>query len=59
MHDLQLHDLGARRVHWRYDDPSGVPDPAADPIRVAGRPVRGLVGAIRLHGRRPLTPKAT
>ena len=26
MHDLLIHELGARRVHWRYDDPSGVPD---------------------------------
>ena len=37
MHDLLIHELGARRIHWRYDDPSGVPETGA---RVDGKPVR-------------------
>ena len=37
MQDLLLHELGARRVHWRYDDPSGVSEPGS---RVDGKPLR-------------------
>lgn len=47
MNDLLLHELGARRVHWRYDDPSGLPattraDHGALPVRSAGE-IRGRV----------------
>jgi hypothetical protein len=52
MNELLLHDIGARRVHWRYDDPSGVSDA---PVRIAGRPIRSA-GAFRV--RRAATPKA-
>ena len=37
MNDLLIHELGARRVHWRYDDPSGVPERGS---RVDGKPIR-------------------
>ena len=37
MHDLLLHELGARRVHWRYDDPSGISEPGS---RVDRKPPR-------------------
>jgi hypothetical protein len=56
MQDLlfqQMHDLGARRIHWRYDDPSGVPDV---PVRSAGTPVRAA-GELR-RVRRQMSPKA-
>ena len=45
MNDLLIHELGARRVHWLYDDPSGV---AEAPARIAGRPAR-TAGEIRLR----------
>jgi hypothetical protein len=54
MHDLWLHELGARRVHWRYDDPSGVPEL---PSRSTGRPIRSA-GEVRLRVRRAMNPKA-
>jgi len=53
MHDLRLHELGARRVHWRYDDPSGLPDA---PVRDGGLPVR-TAGELR-RVRRTTSPKA-
>ena len=54
MYDLvRLHELGARRIHWRYDDPSGVTDV---PVRSAGVPVR-TAGELR-RVRRSATPKA-
>lgn len=40
MHDLLIHELGARRIHWRYDDPSGVPDLPGGSVRGASRTVR-------------------
>ena len=57
MHNLllheRLHDLGAGRIHWRYDDPSGLPDL---PVRSVGMPVRvaGEVRRVRTH----VSPKA-
>lgn len=53
MHDLLLHELGARRITWRYDDPSGVPDL---PARRGGRPVLAA-SELRAAARRRLTPK--
>ena len=50
MHEY-LHDFGAKRIHWRYDDPSGVPDL---PSRV--RPGKGApraAGEIRVRSRSP------
>ncbi|HET7572069.1 MAG TPA: hypothetical protein VFJ77_05295 [Gaiellaceae bacterium] len=37
MNDLLLHELSARRVHWRYDDPSGVAESGS---RIDAKPVR-------------------
>jgi hypothetical protein len=54
MHDLLIHELGARRVHWRYDDPSGVPDVSGRGGRATGRPVRSA-GELRLSARRAAT----
>ena len=53
MNHLHLHELGARRIHWRYDDPSGLPDL---PVRSVGMPVRvaGEVRRVRTH----VSPKA-
>ena len=50
MHDLLIHELGARRVHWRYDDPSGIPDTAS---RVPAKPIRSA-GETRVRVRRGL-----
>jgi hypothetical protein len=62
MHELPIgdarYDLGARRVHWHYDDPSGVPDLGLEADGVAGRPIQQLVGELRVRARRLLTPKA-
>jgi hypothetical protein len=38
MNDLLVHELGARRVHWRYDDPSGIAGVDARIVRAGGRP---------------------
>jgi hypothetical protein len=57
MHDLLLHELGARRVHWRYDDPSGIADVDARTVRGAGRPAPAAIES-RLRIRRRATPKA-
>jgi len=51
MNDLLIHELGARRIHWRYDDPSGVSEA---PARLRGR----RAGEIRVRSRRRLTGKA-
>ena len=58
MHDLLIHELGARRMHWRYDDPSGVPDIDARTVRGVGRPVpsagvRGSAAGARPRPRQP------
>jgi hypothetical protein len=58
MHDqFLIHELGARRVRWRYDDPSGVPDVGLSPVRSAGRPVVPATES-RFRIRRPAGPKA-
>ena len=57
MHDLLIHELGARSIHWRYDDPSGLPDAPLRGGRDAGRPVRSA-GELRLRSRRRRFPKA-
>jgi hypothetical protein len=56
MNDLLIHWLGARRVHWRYDDPAGVADVDARTVRPAGRSAHGAEA--RLHVRRHATTKA-
>lgn len=53
MQDLLLHELGARRIHWRYDDPAGVPDL---PARRGGRPVVAA-SELRAAALRRLTAK--
>ncbi len=53
MHHPLLHELGARRIHWRYDDPSGVSEL---PVRTSGTPVRAA-GELR-RVRRNASPKA-
>ena len=50
---LRLHELGARRIHWRYEDPSGI---AEMPVRSTGTPVRAAGEFRRI--RRHATPKA-
>ena len=57
MHDLLIHELGARRVHWRYDDPSGLPDAPERALRGGARPVHSA-GELRLRIRRVASPKA-
>jgi hypothetical protein len=57
MHDLIVHELAARRVHWRYDDPSGMADVDARPSRAAGRPIP-VATESRFRLRRRVTPKA-
>ena len=57
MHDLLTHELGARRVHWRYDDPSGVTDAPSAARRVPGERIP-FAGEARIRVRRPATPKA-
>jgi hypothetical protein len=57
MHDLLIHELGARRIHWRYDDPSGLPDLPARGGAGAVRPPRAA-GELRLAVRRLASPKA-
>jgi hypothetical protein len=49
---LRLHELGARRIHWRYDDPSGIADV---PVRTSGTLIRAA-GELR-RARRTATPK--
>ncbi len=56
MHDLLIHELGARRTHWRYDDPSGLPDVPASGVRGGGRPVHSA-GELRLSARRAARPE--
>ncbi|HKI91105.1 MAG TPA: hypothetical protein VJ986_02285 [Gaiellaceae bacterium] len=57
MQDLFIHELGARRVRWTYDDPSGVPDGPSVGRRIAGERIPPL-GETRIRLRRPSTPKA-
>jgi hypothetical protein len=57
MHDLLIHELGARRVHWRYDDPSGLPDVPPRDDRGASRGIRPA-RELRLRVRRAASPKA-
>jgi hypothetical protein len=57
MHDLLIHELGARRIHWRYDDPSGLPDTPPRDDRGAVRRIRAA-GELRLRARRTANPKA-
>jgi hypothetical protein len=57
MHDLLIHELGARRVHWRYDDPNGLPDTLPAGGRGAGRPIRSA-GEVRARVWQLTTPKA-
>ena len=57
MHDLLIHELGARRLHWRYDDPSGVSDPPSAARRIAGERIP-FAGETRIRVRRPSTWKA-
>jgi hypothetical protein len=57
MNDLTIHALGARRIRWRYDDPSGLPDLPARTIRAGGFPVHPA-GEHRVRALRPLNPKA-
>ena len=46
MHDWFLHYTDSNRIHWRYDDPSGVPDAL---VRGSSKPVirRGAETGIR------------
>ena len=46
MNDLFLHDLGSKRIHWRYDDPSGIPDA---PVRGSGKPSTQRGNEIRVR----------
>jgi len=57
MHDLLIHELGARSIHWRYDDPSGIADVPTRGVRGAERPVHSA-GELRLRSRRRRFPKA-
>ena len=57
MHDLLIHELGAGRIHWRYDDPSGLPELSARGARGSGRPVRSA-GELRLRLGASASPKA-
>jgi hypothetical protein len=58
MHDqFLIHELGARRVHWRYDDPSGLPEHDTRAVRAAGRPVLPATES-RFRIRRSGAPKA-
>jgi len=57
MHNLQIHELGARSVRWRYDDPSGLPDALPAGGGRAGRPIRSA-GEVRARVWRLATPKA-
>jgi hypothetical protein len=56
MHDLLIHELGARRIHWRYDDPSGLPDAPVRGVRGAGRPLHSA-GELRLRTPRNPSPR--
>jgi len=47
MHEY-LHDFGAKRIHWRYDDPSGLPE---TPPRVTGKPLERAAGELRVRSR--------
>ncbi|HVS86424.1 MAG TPA: hypothetical protein VHD91_12420 [Gaiellaceae bacterium] len=47
MHEY-LHDLGTKRIHWRYDDPSGLPD---SPSRVTGKSAERAAGELRVRAR--------
>jgi hypothetical protein len=58
MNDLLIHELGARRVHWRYDDPSGVTDIGMRVVRSDGRTIP-VATESRFRIRRGATPKAT
>ena len=57
MNDLLIHELCARRVHWRYDDPSGVADFGTRTVRSAGRTIP-VPTESRFRIRRRATPKA-
>jgi hypothetical protein len=57
MHDLIVHQLGARRVHWRYDDPSGVTDADSRVVHAAGRTIP-VAAESRFRVRPRTTPKA-
>ena len=57
MHDLLIHELGTRRVHWRYDDPSALSELAGHGDRDAsGRPVRAAA-ELRVRSRRFANPR--
>ena len=56
MHDLLIHELGARHVRWCYDDPSGVPDASTTARRIVGERVP-LPREARLRMRLTTTPK--
>jgi hypothetical protein len=47
MHEY-LRNFGASRIHWRYDDPSGLPD---TPSRVTSKPGGRAASELRVRAR--------
>lgn len=43
-----LRDFGAKRIHWRYDDPSGIPDTSS---RVTGKSSGRSASELRTRAR--------